>query len=105
MKERRKLDRFVLSVGAKIEVKTPAETGETLDLTASNICAGGAFFPTNQILPEGTDVSLDLRLPLDRLKDLIDFERVNVRVDGRVLRCAPTGMAISFNRNYEIMPF
>jgi hypothetical protein len=104
MKEKRKLTRFTLQVPAKIEVVRSDDKSETLDLRTSNICAGGAFFPTQQTLPRGTDVKLALRLPLDRLKDLVDFKRVSVEVDGTVVRSESKGMAISFSRHYQIVP-
>ena len=104
MKEKRKLTRFTLEVPAKIQVVDSADRSETLDLRSSNICAGGAFFPTKQALPRGTDVKLALRLPLDRLKDLVDFKRVRVEVDGTVVRSESKGMAISFSRHYQIVP-
>jgi hypothetical protein len=104
MKEKRKLARFTLEVPAKIQFVDSADRSETLDLRSSNICAGGGFFPTKQALPTGTDVKLALRLPMDRLKDLVDFKRVNVEVDGTVVRSGSKGMAIRFSRHYQIVP-
>ena len=104
MKERRKLKRFTFEVPAKIEVVKSAQRRRLLELLSSNICSGGAFFPTTQALPEGTEVKIDFRLPLERLKDLVDCSRVDVKVHGTVVRSESTGMAVSFSPNYQILP-
>ena len=104
MEERRKLERFSFEVPAKIEVLGLAETQKILDLPPDNICSGGAFFRTTQALAEGTKVTIDLILPLDRLKELTGHTGAIVRVNGTVVRCGSTGMAICFNENYQITP-
>jgi hypothetical protein len=104
MEERRKLERFCFEVPAKIEVVDSAETQDMLDLATTNVCSGGAFFHTTQALPEGTKVTVDLILPLDRLKKLTGHARVIVRVNGTVVRSGSTGMAMCFNEDYRIMP-
>ena len=104
MEERRKLERFCFEVPAKIKVVGSAETQDMLDLAASNICSGGAFFRTIEALPEGTKVTVDLILSLDRLKKLTGHTRVIVRVNGTIVRSGSTGMAINFDEDYQIMP-
>lgn len=104
MKERRKLKRFIFEVPAKIEVVTSPQGRRMLELLSSNICSGGAFFPTTEALPEGTELKIDFKLPLDRLRDLVDCSRVNVKVHGTVVRSESTGMAVSFSSNYQILP-
>ena len=104
MKERRKLVRFSFEVPAKLEVVVPGEKKRMLDLPTSNICAGGAFFHTVQALPEGTKVKIDLVLPLDRLKEVISHNRINVKVNGTVVGSGSAGMAICFEEDYQIIP-
>jgi hypothetical protein len=104
MKERRKLERFSFEVPARIDVIVPGESKKTLDLPTSDICAGGAFFHTPEALPEGTKVKVDLILSLDRLKELISHNRINVKVNGIVVRSGSVGMAICFDEDYQIMP-
>jgi len=104
MEERRKLERFIFEVPAKIEAVVSADIKETLDLTTSDICAGGVFFRTKKALPEGTKVKIDLILALDGLKHLIDHSRANVKVNGTVVRSGSAGMAICFDEDYQIMP-
>ncbi|MBW2174271.1 MAG: hypothetical protein JRF64_06455 [Deltaproteobacteria bacterium] len=85
MKERRKLERFSFEVPAKLEVAVSGEGNRVFDLPTSDICAGGAFF-------------------LDRLKELISHNRINVKVKGTVVRCGSAGMAICFEEDYQIVP-
>lgn len=104
MKERRKLERFDFEVPARIEGPISGQETETCDLSTSNICAGGAFFRTSVPLPQGTKVKMNLVLPLDRIRELVGHDRVNVRVEGTVLRSGPSGMAVSFSEDYQILP-
>ena len=106
-KEKRKLERFDLEIPAKIEVLQRDQMWEEdiLDFTTSDICSGGAFFHTSRPLPEGTEVKIDLVLPLDRLKELKeDCDQVYIRITGTVLRSESEGMAVYFNEDYLILP-
>ena len=102
MDNKRKLERFELKVRARIE----GEPGrDILDVMTSDICAGGAFFYTDQTLPEGTKVRIDLLLPLERLKKLVEgYDHAHIQVTGTVLRKEPQGMAVCFNQDYSIRP-
>ena len=103
-REKRTLERFDLRLPSKIEAVTE-EREEILDLMTSDISSGGAFFHTEQPLPEGTEVKLDLVLPIDKLKKLKDeYKQVYIKITGTVLRSEPGGMAIYFNDDYSIHP-
>ena len=69
MKEKRRLERFDLEIAATIQLLTSDPEENPLDLLASNICSGGVYFHTNQLLPEGAQAKVDLVLPLDKLKN------------------------------------
>lgn len=104
-REKRRLERFDLKVPAKIEVMTSEEDKETLDLFTTDICAGGAFFHTDQPLPEGTDVKIDLVLSLEEIKKLReDSSHACIKISGTVLRTESAGMAVCFKKNYKIQP-
>ena len=106
MKERRELERFDLRVPAKIGVIHPGREKQTVELLTSNICSNGAFFHTRRPLPEGTQVKVALILPFNKLQILKDQRpQAHVKVTGTVLRTVSTGMAICFNKDYEISPY
>ena len=103
MEKRRQLERFDLRLPAEIEVvsRVAGLEKEKLSLQTENICSGGAFFNTPNSLPEGTQVKIGMRLNFRRLRN-IENGRPIVNVGGSVLRSEPTGMAIQFDRRYEI---
>ncbi|MFA4915940.1 MAG: PilZ domain-containing protein [Syntrophales bacterium] len=104
--EKRTLERFDLEISAKIEVGNSEQDRKRLDFMTKDVCSGGAFFHTSQTLPEGTNVKIDLILPLDSLKKLNDdCKQAFIKVTGTVLRSASGGMAIRFNEDYQISPW
>ena len=96
----RKMERFHLRLPATVQV--PGES-EPFILQTENVCAGGAFLNTESPLPVGTDVQLDLTLSLNDLKK-VDGNRVRINVSGSVVRSDDSGMAISFDENYRMIP-
>lgn len=103
MEERRKLERFDLELPAKIGFINETHKEKILNLLTSNICSGGAYFQSTQLLPEGTRVKIDLALPLDKLTRLKEeYRQAYIKVTGRVLRSESEGMAICFDEDYEI---
>ena len=68
--EQRKHERFKMSIPARILVTTSCDKKEFLKLQTSNICAGGAYFITNQIIPDMAKVDLDFVLSINQLRDL-----------------------------------
>ena len=102
MENRRVYERFDLEVPARIAVVGSGQAGE-LSLKTSNICAGGAFFVTTDLLPEGTKVTMDLILSIEKLEKMLD-SYCRIKVDGEVIRKESRGIAIRFDEDYEIMP-
>ncbi len=102
---KRKLERFSLKLPARIVVNdngNGAENG-SLDAITSDISAGGAFFYTDTPLPVGTQMQVDLVLPLDELKK-VKGKKAKIRVKGAVIRTGKQGMAICFDKKYRITP-
>ena len=105
-KEKRKMQRFRLEIPAKIEVISAGQQKGTIEVLTSDICAGGAYFQTRKPLPEGTQVKIDMVLPLEHLKKLSEeYNRAYIKVSGTVLRTEPSGMAVSFDEDYELEPY
>jgi len=103
MFEKRRLERFDLVLPATIEFINEHHNERMINLVTTNVCSGGAYFYTNQPLPKGTQVKIDLVLPLDKLRKLQkEHKQALIKVTGKVLRTESEGMAICFDEHYEI---
>jgi hypothetical protein len=103
MVEKRRLERFDLALPAAIEFINEHNDERIINLFTTNICSGGAYFHTNQPLPEGTQVKIDLVLLLDKLRKLKrEHKKALIKVKGKVLRTESEGMAICFDKGYQI---
>ena len=103
MKERRRLERFDLEIPATIGFMNLDHKEKVFNLLTSNISSGGAYFHTTQPLPEGTQVKIDLVLPLDNLEKVKnEYKQAYIKVAGRVLRSESQGMATCFDEDYQI---
>ncbi|MDY6850631.1 MAG: PilZ domain-containing protein [Thermodesulfobacteriota bacterium] len=98
---KRKMERFDLELPARVIKAEENQDSESIDLLTSDICAGGAFFQTDQPMPVGTEVKIDLVLPLDELKK-IEGKKALIKVNGAVIRVTKDGMAICFEEGFEI---
>ena len=102
MREARRLERFDLELPATLKVvNDEEEEKKILNLLTSNICAGGAYFYTEQPLIVGTEVKLDLILTIEELKKL-KGKQAYIKVSGKVIRAESNGMAICFNDDYSL---
>ena len=90
--EKRKMDRFVLELPARISVINESEKPWVFEAVSRNICAGGVFLQTDQPLTVGSVVEMNLILPLDNLPDMED-RRSRIEVAGTVVRSESEGMA------------
>ncbi len=104
MSDRRRLERFKLSIPARLIVFSSRQKKEVFETSTTNICAGGAFFKTDHTVPEGSQVHLDFILPVNKLKKLIGVSSY-IKINGNVVRSDSDGIAISFDESYELMPF
>ena len=102
--DERKLERFTLELVANISVSGEQDEHQSLKFNTSDISAGGAFFNTEQPLPIGTEIKLDMILPLDKLKKL-KGKQAKIEVSGAVVRTNQEGMAVSFKKDYQIKRF
>lgn len=100
--DKRKVERFPLELPAFLKVGDESE-GETVEFVTSDVCSGGAFFPTDKPIPVGTEVKVDLVIPIDQLKK-IEADKVLITVAGSVIRTEKRGMAVCFDNKYKIMP-
>jgi len=93
--EKRKRERVPLSLPAKLSVAGESKDTHTLHCSTSDICAGGAFFHTDLNMPGGTEMDVELVIPLDELKKL-EGKNAKIKVSGSVTRTEEKGMAINF---------
>lgn len=98
---KRSMERFELELPAKLTVCTDAD--ECIDCSTTDICAGGAYFRVDQPFPVGTEVDINIILPLDELKRL-EGKRALINVSGIVIRATDNGMAVYFDEDYKITP-
>ena len=99
------MERFSIEIPAEIEVTSSVREQPLLNLMTKNVSAGGAYFRTKKSLPVGTEVKIDLILPLSKLKKFLkNREQVTVNIQGTVLRSESDGMAIGFSENYQFRP-
>lgn len=101
MKERRKYERFSLTIPARME-RMSSEQKEIFDLETQNISACGAFINTTEQFPEGTRFELNLTVTSRRIKELTGAKSL-IESEGNVVRSTSTGMAINFDRKCQIM--
>ena len=103
--EKRKLQRFDLKIPSKIESLSQSSKTDVVELLTSNICSGGAYFKTNQPLAVGTEIKIDLFLPLNKFKQVKSIcEKVQINLRGIVLYSDPHGMGVCFDENYKMWP-
>ena len=100
MEEKRKFERFSLGLPTKIEVVSPQQERETFEFFTSDVSASGAFFPTNEPFPTGTQVQLRLSLLSAIIRKLTGTQG-SLEIEGKVIRSDPSGMAIYFDENYD----
>ena len=104
MIEKRRLERFDLHIPATIEFLNLDHKEKIHNFLTTNICSGGAYFHTTQPLPQGTQVKIDLVLPLDKLRKLKkEHKQAYIKVTGKVLRSESEGMDICFDEDYQII--
>ncbi len=101
MKERRQFERFQLSVPARVRIISPEEK-QVFDLWTMNISASGAFLDTTEQFAEGTQFCINLTVPSERIKELTGAESF-VKVEGKVVRSTPAGVAVHFEKDCQIM--
>jgi hypothetical protein len=103
--EKRRLERFNLEVPATASITVDGVVEEKLDLMTRDVCSDGAYFKTAHTLPIGTEMEINLVLPIDKLKAIpVNCEKVMVRLSGKVLRIESDGVGVCFDETFDIRP-
>lgn len=95
------MERFSLELSAQIQPMEAPAASPVLSRT-TDISACGGYFVTDIPLPVGTEVLVDLFIPLKTLKK--GKKKTRVQICGMVVRAAADGVAISFDEKYQVFP-
>jgi hypothetical protein len=103
MKERRRFERYSLTLPARLESDGGAG-GIPEGLMTSNISAGGAYVMMTEPLTQGMEVRMEVILPFNNLKKVKVEKDACVMITGTVVRAEEAGIAVQFNDDCSIMP-
>ena len=101
MIEQRKLERFPIKYDVGLLVSNGTQDLGVHLLQTENICAGGAYLKSGNPLPKGTNVDIELLIPLGELVNMKGKETC-VKVAGTIIRSSGDGMAIVFEEGFQI---
>ena len=99
--EKHNMERFDLKLPALLSIKAESGYTRAFEFMIRDICAGGAFFKTDNPFSVGTDVKMDLIIPLDKFGS----NRSRIDVSGSVIRTEKHGIAVCFDKKYSISPW
>jgi hypothetical protein len=103
--ERRRFQRFEVDASARIEILGSTNRKRALFLRITNISAEGAFLPTKRAMLLELPVKMDIFLNLNMENGNTSDRRIFIlSVTGKVARVERSGMAVRFNRDYEVNP-
>lgn len=101
MKERRKYERFPLTLPARMEMMTSGRK-QIYEFQTRDISAGGAFINTKEQFSENTKFELNLTAQSDTIKKLTGTQSL-IEVEGSIIRSTPLGVAIRFDGKCRIL--
>jgi hypothetical protein len=105
MREKRKVERFDLQIETMLIVQNETIMDKQPMLLSRDISCAGVFLDTNNPLPIGTRVDLNLLLSQHEFGSKKKDERINIITSGKVVRTNDHGMAVEFDELYKIKPF
>lgn len=97
------MDRFDMELPAWISTIDINGNPWSFEVKTRDICAGGAYLLTDQPLLVGTDLAMNLILPLSNIPEM-ENRHSRIDVSGSVIRTESEGMAICFDKRYQISP-
>jgi PilZ domain len=100
LKDKRRMQRFAIALPSQIE--TNGENASVLSLLSRDVCAGGGFYLVDNPLPVGTQVKVKMVMKIGA-PELSGVTGSQISVSGTVIRTDADGMAVCFNKRYNIM--
>jgi len=101
MKDRRKVERFPLSLLARIETNH-SNRKQIFKFKTRDISSAGAFIDTTEKFSEGTRFKMDFTIPSKRIKELTGALSL-IECEGNVIRTTNDGIAVRFNTDCQII--
>lgn len=102
MKEKRKVERFNLHIEAMLNFQHEAKKAPKALILSRNISCDGVFLETNNPLPIGTKVDLNLLLNQHELSNQAKDEIIKINTSGKVVRTNEEGMAVEFDKLHKV---
>ena len=101
--KKRAHERYPLEVNIRIGPAFECDPEEQECYQTINVSAGGALLRTSKPLPVGTELTIELELPLEVIQNMLT-KRAKIMLNGSVVRLEDDGMAVSFDRKYSVSP-
>jgi len=104
MEEKRVIERYCLSVPAKVKVlDNPKING--LKAYTKDVSSAGTYLTMEKQLKAGQRVELELFISINKLQDFFEMDnQVRIEVTGEVIRSDESGVGIQFDKKYTIIP-
>ncbi len=97
----RNYDRYDVELTSFLQLVGEEET-TSVEIVTKDVSAGGAFFETDRPIANGTEVKVDLVMPVSKLT-MMRASRAHIRVSGVVTRADKKGIAVCFDKDYQIV--
>lgn len=106
MENKRKLERFVLHVPARVSVARFGETQASFEVKTRDVSARGAYlYARGNNLPVGARIDIEFLLTIGKIKELFGAdEQVSVRARGEVFREDREGVVVVFTNPFRFIP-
>jgi hypothetical protein len=101
MNDRRKYERFLLKLPARLTMNSSQRT-EMFELQTRDISAAGAFLNTKERFSLGTRFLMELTVASKRIKELTGVQGL-IKIEGTIVRSTPDGVAICFDGDCQIL--
>ena len=87
----RQHERYPLQVTIRVGPAAETDPLKQICYETTNVSAGGALLKTPSPLPVGTEVNIELELPLDAIRDIVT-QKAKIQLRGSVVRQEEGGM-------------
>lgn len=106
MKDKRDIERYLLTVPAKVNVMDDVQGKLGLKAYTRDVSSSGTFLTTDEKLEVGQKVQLELYLSIEKLNEFFELDKnVRIEVSGEVVRHQEDGVGIRFDKKYTILPY